>query len=164
MSEHIAAVEQAYTQGQADYEAALLQASAEQPDRIEGAYRQGLADYEAALLAQAGMEETLGRSHEQAYIQGLADYESALLQQQAAAGLQGEGQDPALEEAYQMGVARADAERLLKLLDSGSSELSDELREAYDKGVADYAAAVSESESTGEGSSARTGRRGTAKK
>jgi len=165
MSEQIAAVEQAYAQGQADYEAALLGATAEQPDPIEAAYVQGLTDYESALIAQAGVEETLGLSHQEAYVQGLVDYETALIQQHAAAGLdEGDAQDAALEEAYQMGVARADAERFLKVLDSGSKELTAELREAYDKGVADYEAAVSEGESTGEGSSSRSGRRSTAKK
>ena len=164
MSEQIAAVELAYMQGQADYEATLVESADAQPDPVEAAYMQGLADYESALVAHAGVEDSLGLSHQEAYVQGLADYEAALIQQMAAAGpYESEGQDAAREEAYQMGVARADAERFLKLLDSGSTELSAELRDAFDKGVADYQAAVTKDESTGEGSSSRS-QRSTAKK
>jgi hypothetical protein len=106
--------------------------------QIEQAYLQGLAEYEAALQ----LATIAGRGElEAAYLQGAMEYEAALTQKALAEAVSA-SPSAQREEAYQLGVAYGEAQRLIEAIDKSAGEFSDELREAHDKGREDYAKAV----------------------
>jgi hypothetical protein len=147
----VSGIEQAYLQGLADYETALQQqlAAAGTGSELEAAYIQGAAAYEAALVEQALAEAALAEAAMvQAAVAETALAEAALAEHALARSAEAEqaarsaSPEAQLEEAYQLGVAYAEAQQLIKAIEASVGDLSDELREAHEKGRAAYAEAI----------------------
>lgn len=159
-------LEQVYFQGQIDYENAMIGETLAAEEELalaaesgsldeelatrealvaKEAYMLGMEDYEAALLASsAAAEEEVALGYEEdilsAYEAGAADYEDALVSEQVESGaLEGE---LVKEEAYQMGVALAEARQLVKELEASAKDMDKDLHEFFDKGIADVNAAL----------------------
>ena len=137
--------DEAYQRGMADYEAAMVahaQSSAASP---EAYYYQGLADYEQALLAQAAAVEAQNGSAEATYMQGMADYEALLLQQmelEQLAALEAAAASTEHDEAHRLGMLHYEAELLAGSLAEAAKNLTDDQRSAYERGRAEYEAAL----------------------
>ena len=139
-------LDQAYLQGLVDYETALLAQAEQQGASPEAYYQQGLVDYELMLLQQAESAGMAG-SAEAHYMQGMADYEAALLQQQqAVAATSAQPDQPAgnEHEAFLLGLLHFEAELLAAKLSEAAGRLSAEDQQAYERGRAEYQAALAQ--------------------
>ena len=140
-------LDEAYRQGMADYEAALVAQAQQQAASPEAYYLQGLADYEQALLEQSAAAEAGAGGGEAYYLQGMADYEALLLQQhqeaEATLAAQAASATPQ-SEAYALGLMHYEAELLATALAEAAKNLSPEQRDEYEKGRAAYEAAVAQ--------------------
>lgn len=139
-------LDDAYRQGLADYEAALVAQAQEQSASPEAYYYQGLMDYEQALLQQAAAGEGAGGGGEALYLQGMADYEALLMQHQAEqTALASEaGATPEEQEAYALGLMHREAELVANSLADAVKNLAADHRKAYDRGRAAYDAALAQ--------------------
>jgi hypothetical protein len=137
--------DEAYQQGMADYEAAMVAHAQEGSASPEAYYHQGLMDYEQALLEQAAAADAAGGDAEAHYWQGISDYETLLLQtleaeEAAASHAAAHGTDE--EEAYTLGLLHRESELTTAALDEAVKNLSASQRTAYESARSDFDSAL----------------------
>jgi len=121
-----------------------IQMASGSPD-IEAHYAHAIAQYDALLLHQQAALEQAAASMEAAYVGGMVAYEQAMMAEAefAQAGAAGEsGGVPDEQTAYLQGLTDFELELLVKAAGERAAALTPELREAYDKGRADYEKAM----------------------
>ena len=134
-------IEEAYLLGQQHAELLLAQ-------HLEAAQQEEMA-HMAAMEEPALVEAHLAELLEHAYLSGMAEHEAALAHSEAAHAALLEASSPPpskeeleQEEAYQLGVMHAEAQALIREIESGSANFSDEVKKAFEKAHEDYRAAT----------------------